>query len=144
MTLSKVVFSRKSDEWRTPKDLFKKLDQEFYFTLDAACTKSNCLCKKGYTKKQNGLTRSWSGERVWVNPPYSSIKEWVAKAWESAHSKNTRIVMLVPARTDTRWFHAFCYGIEEWEPEIRFIKGRLKFSGSKNSAPFPSMLLIWE
>lgn len=131
----KVHYSSKTYEWSTPQDLFDRLNEEFHFTLDPCATKKNAKCQKFYTKEDDGLSRDWSGERVFMNPPYGrEIGKWVAKiAYEGG-------VALLPARTDTRWFHDYIYG----KAEIRFLKGRLKFGESKNSAPFPSMVVIFE
>lgn len=130
-----TMFSRKTDLWETPQDFFNKLNEEFHFTLDVCATAENAKCEKYYTKAQDGLRMPWSGT-VWCNPPYGrKIGEWVQKAAES----NCTVVMLLPARTDTRWFHDYIYG----KAEIRFVKGRLKFGGSCNSAPFPSMVVVF-
>lgn len=138
-----VLFSSKTDEWETPQDFFDKLDKEFHFELDVAATSENAKCAVyyGLDNGVDGLSAEWEmpwgPARVWCNPPYSNIKEWAKRCSEH---KNIA-VMLVPARTDTKWFHDYCYN----KPyvEIRFIKGRLKFGNAKNSAPFPSMLVIF-
>lgn len=136
--VSKVLFSSKSDEWSTPQYLFNMLDNEFHFTLDPCATRENAKCKLYYTISENGLEKSWAGNRVFCNPPYSQIKKWVKKCAEEAQ-KGVTVVMLIPARTDTTWFHDYIYK----KAEIHFIKGRLWFGDSKNSAPFPSMIVIW-
>jgi len=137
-----VMFSTGKDDWETPPELFKKLDNEFHFTLDPCCTKSTAKCAKYYTKKDNGLAHDWQGETVFVNPPYSSSEQdkWVKKCYEESQKPNTTVVALLPARTDTKRFHKYIYG----KAEIRFIQGRLKFVGAKSSAPFPSMIVIWK
>lgn len=133
--INKGLMTSKSGEWETPQDLFHSLDKEFHFTLDPCATKENAKCKKFYTKEDDGLKQDWTGERVFMNPPYGrEIGKWVKKAKESALG----VVALLPARTDTKWFHDYVQG-----SEIRFIKGRLKFSNSHNSAPFPSMIVIF-
>ena len=134
---SDIVFSSQSDEWETPQGLYDELHAEFGFGLDPCATKETAKCEAWYSKEQDGLKQEWGGV-LFVNPPYSQIKHWVAKA---ANSTKAIIVMLIPARTDTRWFHEFIY--HNNKAEIRFIKGRLKFSNSKNSAPFPSMIIIF-
>jgi phage N-6-adenine-methyltransferase len=142
----KVLFSSQSDEWETPQDLFDELNKEFEFILDVCATRENAKCNNFYAKELDGLKQSWWMNChgmpfcVWCNPPYSQISEWVEKAYSEA-SIFTTVVMLIPARTDTRWFHKYIY--KNPGCEIRFIKGRLKFSGSKNSAPFPSMIVIF-
>lgn len=134
--VNKVLFSHKSDEWETPQNLFDELNQEFNFDVDVCATPENAKCDKFFTIEQDGLTSWWHGN-VWCNPPYSEIKYWV----EKAYNRTGLSVLLVPARTDTKWFHEYCY--QNPNCEIRFIKGRLKFNNSKNSAPFPSMILIF-
>jgi site-specific DNA-methyltransferase (adenine-specific) len=131
-----LFFSSKSEEWATPQDFFEQIDKEFHFNLDACATAENAKCDKYYTKEQDGLSQEWNGI-VWCNPPYGrSIGMWVKKAYES----KATVVLLVPARTDTKWFHDYVLG----KAEVRFVKGRLKFGGCKNSAPFPSMLVVYK
>lgn len=139
MGVNKVLFSSNSDEWETPQDLFEELDKEFGFDVDVCASENNHKCKRYYDKNSNGLEQNWGGEVVWCNPPYSEISEWVKKAYYEGCKDNTIIVMLIPSRTDTRYFHDYIYQ----RSEIRFVKGRLKFSESKTSAPFPSMLVIF-
>lgn len=134
-----VLFSSKSEEWTTPQDFFDKLNAEFNFTLDPCATIDNAKCTKFFTIENDGLAQDWSGYRVFCNPPYGKkIAEWVKKCYEKAQ-KGTLIVLLIPARTDTIYFYNYIYH----KAEIRFIKGRLKFGNSANSAPFPSMLVIY-
>lgn len=136
--MNKVLFSSRSDEWETPIDIYNKLDAEFHFDLDPCSTDSNHKCDKYFTKEINGLSKNWGGRRVFCNPPYSNISEWVEKAYRESQQDHTLVVLLIPARTDTRYFHDYIYQ----RSEIRFIKGRLKFS-EKGSAPFPSMIVIF-
>ena len=132
-----VHFSSKTNEWTTPKDFYEILHKEFNFTLDPCATKTNFKCKKFYTKDENGLTQDWSNETVFMNPPYGrEIKHWIKKAYDES-LKGALVVCLIPARTDTTYWHNYCA-----KGNIRFIKGRLKFS-NKNSAPFPSALVIF-
>lgn len=133
------MFSSKSDEWSTPQDFYDKLNNEFHFTLDPCATNENHKSEKYYTLSDDGLNQDWRGETVFVNPPYSKIKDWVKKCYEEGLKANTMVVMLIPARTDTKYFHEYIYH----QAEIRFIKGRLKFGGCKNAAPFPSMIVIF-
>ena len=127
-----LMFSSKTDLWSTPQEFFDGLDAEFGFNLDACALPENAKCDVYYTPEQDGLFQRWYGT-VWCNPPYGrEIGKWVAKAADAA-KKGATVVMLLPARTDTRWFHEY----------IRFIKGRLKFGGCKNAAPFPSMVCIF-
>ena len=134
------LFTSNTDEWYTPIDFYEQLDKEFHFNLDPCATEQNHKCDKYFTKEINGLSQKWGGCRVFCNPPYGRvIGEWVKKAYEESQQPNTLVVMLLPARTDTRWFHDYIYG----KAEIRFIKGRLKFGGSNQGAPFPSMVVIF-
>ena len=137
--MNKALFSSNSDEWATPQEIFDSLNAEFHFTLDAAATAENHKCERYYTAEQNGLKQSWGGESVFLNPPYSQIAKWVEKAYREGTKDNTVVVMLIPARTDTRYFHNYILH----RSEIRFIKGRLHFNESKNNAPFPSMVVIF-
>lgn len=132
-----VMFSSKSAEWETPQNLFDKLNEEFHFSLDVCATPENTKCEHYYTSEQDGLSQPWKGV-IWCNPPYGkSIGGWVRRGLLAAADGNV-VVMLLPARTDTRWFHEYIYN----KAEVRFIKGRLKFGGSKNAAPFPSMIVV--
>ena len=136
-----VMFSSATDNWATPQDFFDKLNDEFHFTLDVCADETNHKCEHYYTKEIDGLSRPWIGT-IWCNPPYGSkISEWVRRAHFSSHIGSATVVMLLPARTDTRWFHEYIYN--KPNTEIRFIKGQLKFGGCKNSAPFPSMVVIF-
>jgi phage N-6-adenine-methyltransferase len=136
-----LMFSSETDLWATPQNFFDELDKEFHFTLDPCATPENAKCKKYYTVKEDGLKQDWQGETVFCNPPYGkAIKNWVKKCYEESRKPNTKVVMLIPARTDTKYFHEYIY---KKAKEIRFVKGRLKFGCSKNSAPFPSMVVIF-
>lgn len=133
-----VHFSSATVEWATPQELFDELNREFSFTLDPCSTRENHKCPKFYTKEDNGLAQDWSGERVFMNPPYGRvIGDWVRKASEGGAQV---CVCLLPARTDTKWFHDYIYD----KAEVRFIRGRIKFGGHKNSAPFPSMIVVFK
>lgn len=137
-----LMFSSKTCEWYTPQDFFDKLDEEFKFNLDPCATDENRKCDKYFTKAVDGLKQSWQGYRVYVNPPYGrTIGDWVKKSYEESRGGGCLVVMLIPARTDTKWFHDYIYHKAK---EIRFIKGRLKFGGCKNPAPFPSMLVVYD
>lgn len=133
--MNEVMFSSKTDLWSTPQDFFDKLNEEFGFDVDVCALPSNAKCDKYYTPLDDGLSQKWEGV-CWCNPPYGrEIGKWVKKAYQS----DAIVVMLLPARTDTKWFHDYIYG----KAEIRFIKGRLKFGDSKNAAPFPSMIVVF-
>lgn len=136
------MFSSKSDEWATPQDLFDRLNAVYNFDLDPCATPENAKCSLYYTKSDNGLEKSWGGRCAFVNPPYGrEIGKWVKKAWEESQKPKTKVVMLLPARTDTAWFHDYIY---HRAAEIIFIRGRLRFGGQTNSAPFPSMVVIFD
>jgi site-specific DNA-methyltransferase (adenine-specific) len=149
-----VMFSRQSDEWETPQALFDALDAEFRFMLDAAASAANAKCREffgsgGEWDTPDGLLvdwRQWTGFPIWLNPPYSKCAQFVAKAADEA-AKGCTVVMLLPARTCTRWFHAHIWNADTHQPrpgvEVRFLKGRLKFGSSQNSAPFPSMVVVF-
>lgn len=135
--LNQWMFTSNTDLWATPQYFYNKLNEEFWFTLDPCATHENHKCDKYYTKEQDGLRQSWDNEKVFCNPPYwREIKNRVQK-WSLA--RGGVVVMLLPARTDTAWFHDYIYH----KSEIRFIRWRLKFGDSKNSAPFPSMVVIF-
>ena len=137
---TKVLFSSKEEKWATPQDFFDKLNDEFHFTLDVAASPDNAKCANYFTEEQDGLAQSWGGHTVWCNPPYCrKTGLWVKKAYEEHQRTGCTVVMLLPSRTDVRWFHDYILG----KAEIRFIKGRLKFGGSKNSAPFASIVVIY-
>lgn len=130
----------RSFEYATPQDFFDRLDEEFNFTLNPCATKENAKCETFFTIKEDGLKQSWKGHRVFMNPPYGGvIKHWIKKAFDESHDPDTLVVGLLPARTDTRYFHDWIYH----KAEIRFVKGRIKFNNMKTSPPFPSMIVIW-
>ena len=135
-----VMFSSKTDQWSTPPIFFNTLNDEFHFSLDACASSENAKCVNYYTKEQNSLIQDWTGT-IWCNPPYGrEISKWIKKGYCSSINGNT-VVMLLPARTDTKWFHEYIYN--KPNVELRFIKGRLKFGDCKNAAPFPSMVVIF-
>ena len=134
------MFSSKIDNWATPQWLYDELHKEFDFTLDPCASADNAKCDKFYTRENDGLQQDWQGHRVFCNPPYGKeISKWVKKCYLESQKPNTMCVMLIPARTDTKWFHEFIYN----KARVRFLKGRLKFGNSTNSAPFPSMVVVF-
>ena len=136
-----VHYSSKTNEWSTPQDFFDELDKEFNFTLDPCATSENAKCNKYFTVEDDGLKRDWSKDIVFMNPPYGrDIKYWIKKAYEES-LKGATVVCLIPSRTDTAYWHNYIFGKAD---DIRFIKGRLKFGGSKNPAPFPSAIIIYK
>lgn len=137
----KGLFSSATDDWATPQAFFDELNSEFLFTLDPCASPANAKCERYYTREQDGLFKDWQGERVFCNPPYGrEIAKWVHKCYIESRKKNTLVVALLPARTDTLWFHNLIYHKAR---EIRFIKGRLRFGGSDVNAPFPSMVVVF-
>ena len=133
----KVHFSSKSDDWSTPQDLFDKLNSIHNFTLDVCAKESNAKCIRYFTPMENGLKQEWSGI-VWCNPPYGrGIGAWLKKAYE-ASEHGVKVVLLIPARTDTSWWHDYVM-----KGKVEFLRGRLRFGGHKNSAPFPSAIVIF-
>ena len=135
--LNDGLFSSNTAEWATPQLFFDKLDAIYHFDLDAAATKENAKCARFFSTEENGLVQNWGGCRVWCNPPYGrEIGAWVRKGYEESRKPGTLVVMLLPARTDTAWFHDYCL-----HGDVTFLRGRLKFGNSKNSAPFPNMLV---
>lgn len=139
--LNKGLFSSNSNEWATPQAFYDELNAEFHFDLDPCATESNAKCDKFYTIEDDGLAKDWRGARVFCNPPYGrELPRWVKKCYDESRKPNTLVVMLIPARTDTAYFHDYIYHKAR---EIRFVRGRLHFNESKQGAPFPSMVVIF-
>ena len=137
-----VHYKSETVEWATPMWLYIRLNMAFPggFTLDPCCTDFNAKCRKYFTVIQDGLLQNWAGETVFMNPPYGRpIWHWMRKAYESALKSGATVVCLVPSRTDTKWWHDF---VMKGNNQIVFLKGRLKFGDSKNSAPFPSAIVV--
>ena len=133
-----VYFRHKSDEWETPAGLFAELHSEFCFTCDVAALPDNAKCDYFFTPGEDGLQQEWKGV-CWCNPPYGpALRQWIRKAQESAQGGAT-VVCLVPARTDTQWWHDHVQS----QAEVRFLRGRVKFGGNENSAPFPSAIVVF-
>lgn len=133
------MFSSKKTDWETPEELYKKLDSEFHFNIDVCALPKNTKNENYYTPEMDGLKQEWNGS-CWMNPPYGpETKVWIKKAYEESLNGAT-VVCLIPARTDTKYWHEYCMKAHE----IRFIKGRLKFVGAKDPAPFPSAIIIFK
>lgn len=133
-----LMFSSKTDLWYTPHDFFRRQDSIHGFTLDVCATKENAKCKDFFSPEDDGLSKLWQGV-CWMNPPYGrDIGKWMRKAYESALD-GAKVVCLVPARTDTAWWHDYAM-----KGRIEFLRGRLKFGGCKNPAPFPCAVVIFE
>ena len=146
--MNEVHFKSGNKEWETPESLFWPLKKEFNIVLDTCATEANTKCNAWIDRKMNALSASWStmlanigpDKAGWMNPPYGrEIDKWVRKAHEES-LKGATIIALLPARTDTSWFHNYIHN----KHEVRFLKGRIKFVGAKDSAPFPSMIVIFK
>ncbi len=137
--MNKSLFTSNCEDWRTPKELFDELNAEFHFVLDACASPENNLCTLYFDKETNCLDKSWNcGGAVFCNPPYGrKMVRFIKKAYEE-NKKGVTIVLLIPARTDTNYFHDYIYK----QHEVRFIRRRLRFSGSNTDAPFPSMIVV--
>ena len=136
-----LMFSSNSNEWYTPQDFYEKLNKEFSFNLDPCSTHDNAKCDKHFTVEEDGLKQDWGGHVVFMNPPYGrEISKWVEKAYNESLKPNTTVVCLIPARTDTAYYHDYIFGKAK---DVRFIRGRLKFGGCKNAAPFPSAVVVF-
>lgn len=140
------LFTSNKEDWETPQDLFNKLNEKYHFTFDLAASDSNAKCKSYFTETDDSLSQNWhriSGN-VFLNPPYGrELHKWVKKAYEESLLKaEGDIVMLIPARTDTSYWHDFIFG----KAQIKFLRGRLKFElggAARDAAPFPSALVIY-
>ena len=134
-----VMTSSTRMDWATPEEWFRYLDLEFKFTLDPCCHHHTAKCAKHYTPEEDGLSKSWADERVFMNPPYGGdLPRWMAKAFWECRDNMALVVCLVPARVDTKWWHDFAS-----KGEVRFPIGRLRFAGAEHSAPFPVAIVIF-
>lgn len=140
--INSALFSSATDDWATPQDIFDRLNYVFNFTLDPCADDKNAKCPTFFTKEDDGLSKDWEGHRVFCNPPYgrNATGNWIKKCYDESKKPGTIVVALIPARTDTKWFHEYIFNTSA---EILFIKGRLSFGDGKSSAPFPSMLVIF-
>ncbi len=150
------MFGKESDNWETPQAFYNALDDEFSFDVDVAATAENHKCGFWFTAADDALSFGWAKwaeglglvfpPTCWLNPPYSKCREFIAKAVAEAR-KGCTVVCLVPSRTDTKWWHAHVWDAEKHTPrpgvELRFVPGRLKFGNGKNSAPFPSVVIVF-
>lgn len=145
MTLIEPMVSSKSNEWVTPQWLFDKLDEEFNFTLDPCSNNDNAKCKKFYTEKENGLKQNWDNDVVFMNPPYGgNTNKWIRKAWIES-KKGATVVCLIVSSTDRSYWHKYIF---PYASQIRFLRGRLKFSNTKfsntkSTAPFASAIIVF-
>lgn len=143
--MNSALLSSKNLSWCTPPEFFNELDQEFHFDLDPAATDKSAKCARYFTPDDNGLEQDWGGCHVFCNPPYGRhIQDWVRKGYEESQKPGTIVVMLIPARTDTSYYHEYIFG---GKAEVRFLRGRLYFTDEEGTpggrAPFPSAVIIW-
>jgi len=139
---TELMFSSKTEMWETPQEFFDEMNNTHHFTLDVCATIDNTKCERFFTPEIDGLKQDWTGV-CWMNPPYGrEIGKWIEKAYNESKKNNCKVVALLPARTDTKYFHQFIYKKEG--VSINLLKGRLKFGGHTNSAPFPSMVVVFE
>jgi phage N-6-adenine-methyltransferase len=141
-TTQLTMFSSKTGEWSTPQDFFDKLNWRFGpFDLDPCADLNNTKCQNFFTEPEDGLTKDWEGFTSFVNPPYGrGIEGWIKKGYEESRKEKTKVVMLIPSRTDTKYWHQYIMKADE----VYFVKGRLKFGDSTNSAPFPSAVVVFD
>ncbi len=138
MSVNSALFRSDKQDWETPQFLFDGLNAEFKFTLDVCAVAENAKCRGFFTPEDDALAKDWGDAVCWMNPPYGrTIGKWMQKAFDASQNGAT-VVCLVPARTDTDWWHRFAM-----RGDIRFLRGRLKFVGAENSAPFPSAVVIF-
>jgi phage N-6-adenine-methyltransferase len=140
--VQQLMFSSKTDEWATPQQFYEKLNWRFGpFDLDPCASTHNTKCANFFTEAEDGLTKNWEGFTTFVNPPYGrGIDKWIKKAFDESRKEATRVVMLIPARTDTKYWHQYVMRADE----VYFLKGRLKFGECDNSAPFPSAVIVFD
>jgi phage N-6-adenine-methyltransferase len=140
--VDRVLFSSNSSEWETPDDFFQEWNKRYKLNLDVCASKKNHKLKRYFTKKDDALKRPWKG-RCWMNPPYGRNVTglWVQKAYDEVfvHRNAEVVVCLLPSRTDTRWFHDLVWK----KAGVTFVRGRLKFVGAENGAPFPSLVAVF-
>jgi site-specific DNA-methyltransferase (adenine-specific) len=145
MALSPALFTSTKNDWETPKDLFERLNSKYHFAFDLAASSTNHKCDRYFTEHDDALSQDWTAIKgpLFLNPPYGrNLRQWVEKACKTASTTNLTIVLLIPARTDTSYWHDFIFG----KAKVEFIRGRLKFEVNgipSNSAPFPSAIVIY-
>ena len=135
--MNKVHFSSETIYWETPRAFFEKINEEFEFRLDVCANTQNAKCFRFFSEEDNGLLQEWKGT-CWMNPPYDNKKNWVIKAYNESVKNKCVVVCLIPARTNTNWWHEYCQ-----KGEIRFVKGRPKFEGMTHGLPQPLAVVIF-
>jgi phage N-6-adenine-methyltransferase len=142
MALFARKFESAKQDWTTPQEMFDRLDAEFHFDVDLAANATNAKCLEFYTENDNTLNITWDGIG-WLNPPYGAtagkLSDWVKKSYNETRKKSCTVVMLIPARTNTRWFHDYCMKADE----LRFLRGRPKFGDAKHGLPQPLVLVVF-
>jgi phage N-6-adenine-methyltransferase len=142
MALFNKKFDSAKQDWTTPQDLWERLHHEFRFTVDLAADATNTKCRRFFSAENSGLSAAWSGSG-WLNPPYGEragkLSDWVKKAYAETRKAGCTVVMLIPARTNTRWFHDYCMKAAE----IRFFNGRPKFGDAIHGLPQPLVLVVF-
>ena len=137
-------FNSAKQEWATPQSLFDKLNDEFHFTIDLAADETNHKCEKYFSKEDDALRQDWSGYTGWINPPYGSnkskLQDWIKKAHYEAEENGCTVVMLIPARTNTKWWHRYCMQAAE----VRFLCGRPKFGNANHGLPQPLAIIVFQ
>lgn len=137
--MNNVHFSSKTDLWATPQDFFNRYDAIYHFETDVCALPENAKCARYFTPEMDGLKQEWTGV-CWMNPPYGrEIGKWVRKAYESARDNLATVVCLLPARTNTAWFHDYVLPYAH----IEFVRGKLRFGDAKWDAPFPSIVAVF-
>lgn len=146
MTTADVLNSSLNEDWPTNQEWFNEWNEEFCFTLDAAANIVNAKCPKFFTIETDGLKQPWTGNRVFINPPYNNLYYWVKKASDEMQVNHVFSVMFLPARTQNDFFHDFCWDAKRHCPrkgiQLRFLK-RMKFADSVGPCPFGLMLIIF-
>jgi phage N-6-adenine-methyltransferase len=134
-------FESVRQDWTTPPELFEEINRQFHFTVDVAASADNTKCRRFFSEQDDAMTQAWGPETCWLNPPYGAgyrLSAWVEKAYKESLNGST-VVMLIPARTNTNWFHDLClkYG------EVQFVRGRPKFGGADHGLPQPLCFVIF-
>jgi site-specific DNA-methyltransferase (adenine-specific) len=134
-----LMFSSATDQWATPQAFFNEWNSVFNFTLDVCADADNAKCARFFDRETNGLAQDWSLDVCWMNPPYGrEISRWVKKAYDESRAGAT-VVCLLPARTDTAWWHDYVLPFAQ----VVFVRGRLKFGDARTGAPFPSAVAVF-
>ncbi len=137
MAKFRTKFQSLKQDWETPENIFVPLNDEFQFNLDVCANEKNHKCHVYFSEQNNGLEKFWGDNICWMNPPFGKQGKWVKKAYEES-LRGATVVCLLPARTNTNWWHDYCM-----RGKIRFIRGRPKFVGAKHGLPQPLAIVIF-